>query len=94
MICPKCKEKIDSLRQVSTGTEECEMFFNKKENWIDWKNEEFKSDGIVRIFYCPKCNEELDLNDEEAEEMLKERDELKELVVEKLNKIKEKNDMP
>ncbi len=89
-ICPKCLKKIEYLRQVSSGIEKCDIFFNEKEGWVDWRNEEFESDGIVRIFYCPECNEELDLNDEEAEQFLEEKDELKEIVAEKMKQINDK----
>ncbi len=88
-ICPKCKAKIDSLRQVTTGIEKCDIFFNEKEGWIDWKNEKFESDGIIRIFYCPECDEELNLDDEEAEQFLLEKDELKEIIVEKIKQIED-----
>ena len=86
-FCPKCKEKVEFLKQVTTGIEKCHIFFNEKEGWIDWSDEEFESDGVVRLFSCPKCNNELDFNDEEAIKFLKEKDELQEIVVEKLKKI-------
>ena len=90
-VCKNCGKVINYLRQVSSGIEKCDIFYNKKEKWIDWKNEEFESDGIVRIFYCPECNEELDFDEQQAEEFLKEEDELQQIVAEKINKIKEEN---
>ena len=76
------------MSQVTSGIEKCEVFFNKKEGYIDWENEEFESDGIVLQFYCPECNNELDFGEEQAHEFLQEDDKLKELVAEKLEKIK------
>jgi len=90
-VCKNCGKVINYLRQVSSGIEKCDIFYNKKEKLIDWKNEEFESDGIVRIFYCPECNEELDFDEQQAEEFLKEEDELQQIVAEKINKIKEEN---
>jgi len=87
-VCPKCKKKIEYLNQRTTGVEKCEVFFNEKENYIDWRDEEFDSDGIVLLFNCPECDNELDFGEEEAHKFLKEKDELQELVAEKINKDK------
>ncbi|KKL50134.1 hypothetical protein LCGC14_2308570 [marine sediment metagenome] len=86
-ICRKCKKSIDRLQQVSSGVERCDILFNKKEGYINWENEDFESDGIVREFYCPECNKVLFTDDEQAENFLEETDELQELVAEKINKI-------
>ena len=88
VICKECGKDINHLRQVRTGVEECDIFFNKKEGYLDWGNEEFNGDGIVIIYSCPECNEELDFDDEQAEKFLKEKDVLKEIVAEKLKKDK------
>ena len=91
-ICPKCKKIISHLRQCRTGYEECEMFFNKKEDWIDWKNEEFIGDGNLLEYHCPQCDRELDFSEEEAEEFLENKDELQEIIAKKIeiNKSKQK----
>ena len=90
-ICPKCHKKIDCLREVRSGVEKGEMFFDEEGGYIYWRNEEFESDGDVLEYYCPECDKELDFDEQEAEEFLKRKDELQEIVAEKLNKIK-KND--
>ena len=89
-ICPKCKENVEFLKQVDSGIEKCHIFFNKKKDYLDWEQEEFESDGIVRLFYCPECNEELDFDEQQAEEFLREKDELKEIVTEKLKQIEDR----
>ncbi|KKL12725.1 hypothetical protein LCGC14_2532850, partial [marine sediment metagenome] len=60
--------------------------------FIDWDNEKFESDGIVLQFYCPECENELDFNEEQAHNFLKDKDELSELVAEKINKMKNGTD--
>jgi len=89
-ICPKCKKIINHLREVRSGVEGCDMFWNEKGNYLDYENEEFSGDGSVLLYYCPECSEELDFNDEEAEEFLKNKDEVAEMVAKKINMNNEK----
>ena len=93
-ICPKCKEIIEYLSYSSCN-------YRGGTISIDEKGfEEYEEDGNLDLinqditFNCPECNEELFTDDDEAISFLKEVDELQELVVEKINKTKEKNDMP
>lgn len=86
-ICPKCKKEIDYLRFSAR----VEHFGNFRINesgidqdtndWGDWDNIELA---------CPECNETLFTDEDKAEKFLNEEDELKEIVKEKLNKIKQK----
>lgn len=89
-ICPKCHKIITELDQVRTGIEKA-RFFIDKDGCYDYDDEEFDSDGDFLEFRCWECNEVLFKDYEEAEEFLKDKDELQEIVAEKLNKIKEEN---
>ena len=82
-ICPKCKEEIDDLN-FSADVESYGNYdgydWNTKENG-EWKDEKF---------YCPKCNEELAFDEEEATNFLQNKDKLTELVKEKIKNGKKK----
>ena len=85
-VCPRCKKVIEELILIRSGWEECDFFWNEEKGYIDWKNEEFKGDGDVLEYNCPKCSNTLFTDELEAENFIKYRDELKELIVEKLKK--------
>lgn len=86
-ICPKCKQKIEELELVRTGLEKARFYINKK-GFYDYDNEDFESDGDFLEFRCWECGETLFEDYEEAEQFLKEKDKLKEIVAEKINKGK------
>ncbi len=96
MICPKCKEKIDWLHNYQSGENHTRLsLFDFKDKKIaDYELCEFQANGKINDFECPECSEVLFRDEKKAIAFLEDNDELQELVVEKLNKIKEKNDMP
>lgn len=85
-ICPKCKKIINYLEEVRTGYERSKMFVNEDKS-IWWEDEEFSGDDNVLEFYCPECNEELDFTEEEAHNFLRNKDEVAEMVAEKINQF-------
>ncbi len=91
-ICPKCYNKINHLREICSGWQETNVFFSEKRSCIFGKDGEFKGDDNVLEYNCPDCEETLFTNPVEAENFLKEKDELKEIVVEKIKQIKEKEE--
>jgi len=88
MKCPSCKEELDAFKVVSSGVQKYRMFFDKKKGMIDFDNEDFESDGIVRLIYCWNCDEELDITEDEAIKSLSEKDDLKKLIEDKIKKKK------
>ncbi len=89
-ICPNCKKIINHLQEMRTGYERCDMSVDK-EGILYWKNEEFSGDDNLLEFYCPECSKELSFTEKEAEEFLKNKDEVAEMVLEKIEKIKDEN---
>ncbi len=87
-ICPKCKKVINELYQIRTGVESSRFFIDIS-GVADCDEEEFDGNGDSNEFQCVECWEFLFEDWGEAEDFLKEKDELKELVVEKLEKIKD-----
>lgn len=83
-ICPRCNKIITHLEEVRSGVEKSEVFWNKEEKYLDWENEEFEGDGMVIQYYCPECNEELDINEDEVEQFLKNKDAVAEMVAKKI----------
>ena len=81
-ICPKCKAEIDYLR-----------FSAKVETFGDFNGEEWDTkesgDWHNVIFYCPECDKLLFTDEGKAEAFMNDEDELKTIVNEKLNKIKQ-----
>lgn len=91
-ICPKCKKILDSLDRKATGIETSRFFIE-----ADWggttDNEEFESDGNFEEYSCPECDEVLFYGWTEAEEFLRDKDKLKELIIDKIKKDKENGEM-
>lgn len=82
-ICPKCKEEIDHLNfsaDVETFGNYDGYDWNTRENG-EWKDEKL---------YCPKCDELLFTDEEKATSFLQNKDELSELVKEKIENVKKK----
>jgi len=88
-VCPKCKAVINDLDMRRTGREDARMFIEG--DYALYDNEEFESDGEMSWYNCPECNEELFTDWDDAEKFLKEKDEFKEMVAEKIEKIKNDN---
>ncbi len=89
-ICPKCFGKIDSLHNYASGERKTRVsIFDGEE---EYEEEEFQADGKVDDYECPNCSEVLFKDEEKAIAFLKNKDELQEIMAEKLNKIKEKNE--
>ncbi len=90
-ICPKCKENVEFLNYSSNNYDNGEFSIDK--NGFKKYDKDGNSDLIEPdlFFGCPECNEELDFDEQQAEEFLREKDELQEIVAEKLKQIKEKN---
>ena len=86
-VCPKCKKVINELEQVRTGVEKSRFFI--KGHFGDYDSESFNSDGDYHEWICYECGETLFGDWEEATEFLKNKDELQELVAEKINMKKE-----
>jgi len=89
-VCKKCGEVINNLKEICSGWQETNVFFNKKKGCIDSKDSEFEGDDNVLEYNCPLCEETLFTNPVEAEEFLREKDELQEIVAKKIKKDKEK----
>lgn len=87
-ICPKCKEEIDFLRHSRSGWENSNMYITGSgdDGYVEYEHNDFSDDGDLSEFYCPECNEELDFDDEQAEAFLRDKDELQQLISEKIKK--------
>jgi predicted RNA-binding Zn-ribbon protein involved in translation (DUF1610 family) len=63
--CPRCGKEIDHLLVHSRAIMEYDYSIKQGFKYLDTLEEDFES------FYCPKCNEELFDNEDEAFEFLK-----------------------
>ncbi len=86
-VCPKCKQKIESLNNYESG--EMKSYLNEDGGW---EEDCFQGDGKTNDFECPECSEVLFKDEEKAIAFLKNKDELQEIMAEKLNQIKEKKE--
>ncbi|KKM51280.1 hypothetical protein LCGC14_1555610 [marine sediment metagenome] len=86
--CPKCNKKIEELRYYERVDNS--LWFSVDENGEpNYEGGEIIYDGATDFdFCCPECSETLFTDEEKAIEFLKNKDELQELVKEKINKIK------
>lgn len=78
--CPKCKKELEELEvreEISGG-----LVYS-----LDGFEEDMELKENNFIFLCPECNEKLAYSQKEADEFLKGRDELTEIVKEKLRII-------
>lgn len=82
-ICPKCKQEINWLKAYS----ETKYTLAENEQGVLEYKRMYDVDYFIS-FECPECDEELFIQQGEAEEFLKDKDELKEIVAEKIEKIK------
>lgn len=73
---------------VRTGIEKSYFYVDEGEEYATYDNENFEGDGITYIFRCENCREEIFYNWDDAEKFLKDRDELKELIAEKVKNDK------
>jgi hypothetical protein len=64
--CPKCGKIINYLINVVSGWKN--YIFDGK----NYEEDKFESDGVLNIWVCPECEEELFDSEEEAIEFLKE----------------------
>ena len=87
-VCKFCKEIIRELKQVRTGVE-TGRFFIDKNGYANYNLETFDGDGDFQEWKCYECGETLFEDWGEAEEFLKTKDELQELVAKKINKKEE-----
>ncbi len=89
-VCPKCKQKVESLNNYSSGERKTRVsIFDGEE---EYEEEEFQANGKVNDYECPECSEVLFKDEEEAIAFLKNKDELQEIMAEKLKQIEEKKD--
>ncbi len=87
--CPKCKEEINRIKIILTKVKTA--YYDKKGNF-DEDEYSYPTEEDEK-WVCPECDFKLDVEDEtEADEFLREKDELTEIVEEKLKQIKEKNE--
>lgn len=84
-ICPKCKEIITYLNW--SEPKNCFGTYDLESGYEEDGNVDISQPNIT--YSCPECSEEFDFDEYEAKEFLKNKDELQEIVAEKLNKIKE-----
>ena len=84
-ICPKCKEKIDVLSNIVSGTQRYDMFLESSGR-VHYEGVDFTSDDSFSEWWCPECKESLFTSEDEAEKFLKDEDELLKLVAKKLKK--------
>lgn len=87
-ICPKCKKVITELLQRSTGIEASRFFIDNDIDIAIYNEEIFDGDGQMNEYECFECGEILFEDWDEAEKFLLNKDELKELVAEKIEKNK------
>ena len=88
--CPKCKEEIENLNFSKTKEISGSVVFDG--NDIEFIEEfDIYEEQKPHTYRCPECNEILFENDEEAEEFLRDDDELQEIVKEKLKLIEDEN---
>ena len=84
-ICQKCKEEIEHLNNYVSG-ENLYIFdgdnYNQEGDFID--------DNKTNDFECPECSEVLFTDEEKATNFLQNKDELTELVKEKIKNGKKK----
>lgn len=88
-VCKSCGKIINELEQVRTGVEKARFFI--KDGFYDYEGETFDSDGDFLEFRCMECGESLFDNYEEAEEFLKNKDEVAEMVAKKIEMNKNEN---
>lgn len=89
-ICPKCKSNIDVLSNIVSGSQRYDMFLESSGR-VHYEEVDFVGDNNVNEWWCPECKECLFTSEDKAEEFLKDKDELKEIVAEKIEKIKNSN---
>jgi len=71
--CPKCKEEIQNLG-FSAKTWNSGIYQKNNPNGEDWEvNEPEDYDWDEIQFFCPKCDERIAVNQEEADNLLKEK---------------------
>ena len=84
--CPKCKKEIECLDNYQSGENHYRVWLNGEDTDYDLK--EFQEDNQVNDYECPECGEVLFTDEDKAVKFLKNKDELTELVKEKMEKIK------
>lgn len=82
-ICPKCKKVINHLHLSCSGIQESTFFINE-DGVVVYEQDDFDSDGYDYDFKCSECWEVLFNDGIEAEDFLRDKDELKEIVAEKI----------
>lgn len=88
-ICKFCNKIIEHLERKATGVEKSRFFIENGS--ADYDDEEFESDGEFEMYMCPECSEELFDSWEQAEEFLKDKDKVAEMVAKKINQEEVKN---
>ena len=83
-ICPNCKAKIKELLAYSEVVNTFELDKNGEPYF--YGNDQIEG---YTGFECPECHERIFDTENEAIEFLKNKDELQEIMVEKLEQIKE-----
>jgi len=83
-ICPKCKEEIEHLNNYVSG--EAKYIFDGESYNQDG---DFQNNEKVNDYECPECQEVLFTDEEKAKEFLKNKDELTNIMEEKMKQIKE-----
>ncbi len=81
-ICPYCKKVIETLIQYREGTEYSNFFINE-DGEADYEDEIFE-DEETSEYRCVECQKVLFYDWAEAEQFLKDTDELQEIIVEKI----------
>lgn len=87
-ICPKCKKEIEELINIQSGWNSYKMSVNGYNFYADYDEIEFNVDDNVNDFNCPKCDTTLFTSEDKAIGFLKDKDKLKEIVREKIEKIR------
>ncbi len=91
--CPNCKEEIEELRNIVSGSNEYTLF--SIGNDTEYEEKDFAEDYVVNEYWCPECQEVLFTDEEKAIDFLKgiNQDELTKTMEEKLKQIKEKKNV-
>ena len=83
-ICKHCKARITYLTSEATATTGCNLYEDGKLDFDGDLNEIAE----INEWRCPECEEALFYGEDEARKFLSNKDELQELVAEKIEKIK------
>ena len=69
IICPKCKEEIETLQNVVSGSYRYDLYIDDGSE--NYEGKDFVEDNNVNEFWCPECKEVLFTDEDKAIKFLK-----------------------